>query len=142
VSKIHDDLRQAERERLAGPSKIGAGLKIKGEISGNEDIFIDGEVEGPLQLGSGRLTLESNGNVAGNVTSREAVIHGTLKGNLKVRDRIEIKTHGSVIGDVVTDRIHIEDGAHFKGAIEIGNDNSVDASRLSSGAAAGLAAKK
>jgi cytoskeletal protein CcmA (bactofilin family) len=124
LSKIHDELRQAEKERTIGPSRISAGLKIKGEISGNEDVYIDGRVEGPVQLGNGTLMLEPNGNLTGNVTSREAVILGTMKGNLQVRERLEIKTRGSVIGDVVTERIHIEDGAHFKGAIEIGGKDA------------------
>jgi cytoskeletal protein CcmA (bactofilin family) len=126
VSKIHDDLRQAEMDRLnqAAPSRIGAGLRIKGEISGNEDLHVEGNLEGPLQLGEGKLTVEATGKLIGNVTSREAVIHGTVEGNLQVRERLEIKTRGSVIGDVVTERILIEDGAYFKGSIEIGAKES------------------
>jgi cytoskeletal protein CcmA (bactofilin family) len=126
LSKIHNDLKQAEIDRLnqAAPSRIGPGIRINGEISGNGDLYVGGNVEGPLQLGDGKLMVEASGKLIGNVTSREAVIYGTLKGNLHIRESLEIRSRGSVVGDVVTERILIEDGAHFKGSIEIGAKES------------------
>jgi cytoskeletal protein CcmA (bactofilin family) len=126
VSKINGDLKRAQEDRAAShaaqpqKARIGVGLYIKGQISGNEDLDVEGKVEGPVQLGEGKLTVGTGGNLTGDVTAREVIIHGTLTGNLQVRDRLEIKSDGSAVGDVVTDRILIEDGAHFKGSIEIG----------------------
>ena len=126
MSKIDDELKRAKEDRAAShatqpqKARIGIGLRIKGQISGNEDLDVEGSIEGPIQLGEGKLTVGTGGNLTGDVTAREVIIHGSLTGNLQVRDRLEIKSDGSAVGDVVTDRILIEDGAHFKGSIEIG----------------------
>jgi cytoskeletal protein CcmA (bactofilin family) len=126
VGKTYDDLRRASQERAASSAtqsektRIGVGLRIKGSISGNEDVDVDGCVEGPIRLGEGKLTIGTHGNLNGDVTAREATIQGTLKGNLQIRERLEIKSDGTAVGDVVTDRIHIEEGAYVRGSIEIG----------------------
>ena len=126
MGKTYDELKHAEEDRVAShtahpqKARIGVGLYIKGQISGNEDLDVEGRVEGPVQLGEGKLTIGTGGNLTGDVTAREVIIHGTLTGNLQVRDRLEIKSDGSAVGDVVTDRILIEEGAYFKGSIEIG----------------------
>jgi len=121
VSKIYDELKQAEADRVSSrKARICAGLHIKGQISGNGDLDVEGKVEGPIQLGEGRLTLGAGGNLIGDVSARDAIIHGALTGNLQISGVLEIKSDGSVVGDVVTDRIIIEEGAHFKGSIEIG----------------------
>jgi cytoskeletal protein CcmA (bactofilin family) len=100
-------------------SRLGASLRIKGDISGNEDLHVDGNVEGLIQLEDCKLTLGASAKLTGDVVAREVVVHGSLKGNLGGCDRIEIKKDGSVVGDLTTNRIIIEDGAHFKGSIEI-----------------------
>jgi len=100
-------------------ARLGASLHVKGEISGNEDLHIDGSVEGLVQLDDRKLTVGSSAKLTADVVAREVVVYGSVKGNLRARDRIEIKKDGSVIGDLTTARIMIEDGAYFKGAIEI-----------------------
>lgn len=101
------------------PAYVGPGLKIKGQIMGDEDLKIDGKVEGPISLGDHRLTVGPNCHILGEISCRELVIYGDVKGNLRAHDRIEIKKDASVVGELTTTRIMIEDGAHFKGAIEI-----------------------
>jgi cytoskeletal protein CcmA (bactofilin family) len=100
-------------------ARLGASLRVKGEISGNEDLHVDGTVEGLIQLDDRRLTVGMAAKVTADVIAREIVVYGSVKGNLRARDKIEIKKDGSVVGDLTTARIMIEDGAYFKGAIEI-----------------------
>ena len=100
-------------------ARLGASLHVKGEISGNEDLHIDGSVEGLVQLEDRRLTVGPTAKLNADVVAREVVVYGNVKGNLRARDRIEIKKDGSVVGDLTTARIMIEDGAYFKGSIEI-----------------------
>src|SRR5450755_1517841 len=114
----------------SGTARLGASLHVKGEITGNEDLHIDGSVEGLVQLEERKLTIGASAKVTADVVAREVVVYGTVKGNLRAKDRIEIKKDGSVVGDLTTARIMIEDGAYFKGAIEIdrsaGEGGSVD----------------
>jgi len=100
-------------------ARLGASLHVKGEISGNEDLHIDGSVEGLVQLEDRKLTVGASAKLTADVVAREVVVYGSVKGNLRARDRIEIKKDGSVVGDLTTARIMIEDGAYFKGSIEI-----------------------
>src|SRR5579885_2805608 len=100
-------------------ARLGASLHVKGEISGNEDLVIDGSVEGLVQLDDKKLTVGATAKVTADIIAREVVVYGTVKGNLRAKDRIEIKKDGSVNGDLTTARIMIEDGAYFKGSIEI-----------------------
>jgi cytoskeletal protein CcmA (bactofilin family) len=101
------------------PSWLGPGLKIRGQISGEEDLQVECKVDGPISLGDHRLTIGQSAHVSGEITAAEVVVHGEVTGNLLATGRIEIKNHGSVIGDLATSRIMIEEGAYFKGAIEI-----------------------
>jgi cytoskeletal protein CcmA (bactofilin family) len=103
----------------AGPARIGPSVHIKGEITGSEDLEIHGSVEGTVTLEERRLTVGATAKVSADLTAREIVIFGSVKGNLRAKDRIEIKKDGSVVGDLSTARIMIEDGAYFKGSIEI-----------------------
>jgi cytoskeletal protein CcmA (bactofilin family) len=100
-------------------ARLGTSLHVKGEISGNEDLHIDGSVEGLVQLDDRKLTVGASAKLTADVVAREVVVYGSVKGNLRARDRIEIKKDGSVVGDLTTARIMIEDGAYFKGSIEI-----------------------
>jgi len=109
-----------------GAARLGASLHVKGEITGNEDLHIDGTVEGLVHLEDRRLTISSSAKVTADIIAREVAVFGNVKGNLRARDRIEIKKDGSVVGDLTTARIMIEDGAYFKGSIEI--DKTGDAS--------------
>ena len=98
---------------------LGASLEVKGKISGAEDLQVDGKVEGPIALQGQRLTVGASGQLASEVAAREVVVYGKLTGNIRASDRVEIKKDGSVVGDITTARISIEDGAYFKGRIEI-----------------------
>jgi cytoskeletal protein CcmA (bactofilin family) len=92
---------------------------VRGEISGDEDLQIDGKVEGPVSLRNHRLTVGRGAQLSSEINAREVVVYGKAVGNIRVRDRVEIKKDGEVIGDITTSRISIEDGAYFKGRIEI-----------------------
>lgn len=95
-------------------------MRVKGAISGNEDLLVDGRVEGPISVGEHRLTVGREGHVTGGIGAREIVIHGKVEGNQTVvSESIEIKKDASMIGNVTTRRIVIEEGAAFKGSIEI-----------------------
>ena len=100
-------------------ASLGASLEIKGQISGEEDLLIDGKVEGPISLQGRRLTVGRTGQLNSEINAGEVIVHGKVTGNLRARDRVEIKKDGSVIGDITAARISIEDGAYFKGRIEI-----------------------
>ena len=100
-------------------ARLGPSLHVKGEINGNEDLHVDGSIEGLISLEDRKLTVGASAKVSADIVAREIVVYGTVKGNLRARDRIEIKKDGSVVGDLTTARIMIEDGAYFKGSIEI-----------------------
>lgn len=98
---------------------IGKGLMVKGEISGSESLFIDGKVEGTINLPGNRVTVGRNGQVAANISAREIVVLGKIRGNVVATDRVDIRSEGALTGDVSAARISIEDGAFFKGGIDI-----------------------
>jgi cytoskeletal protein CcmA (bactofilin family) len=98
---------------------IGKGLFIKGEITGSESLFIDGKVEGSINLPGNRVTIGRNGQVSATIGAREIVILGKVRGNISTTDRVDIRAEGSLVGDVTAARISIEDGAFFKGGIEL-----------------------
>ena len=114
-----DAMRPLSTTPSGSTARLGASLHVKGEISGNEDLHIDGSVEGLIQLEDRKLTVGASAKLTADVVAREVVVYGSVKGNLRARDRIEIKKDGSVVGDLTTARIMIEDGAYFKGSIEI-----------------------
>lgn len=103
--------------RLA--ARLGANLHVKGEISGSEDLVIEGTFEGLVQLDEGKLTIETTAKVTADIVAAEVVVCGNLKGNVRAKNRIEIKRDGSLTGNLTTPQILIEDGANFKGSIEI-----------------------
>jgi cytoskeletal protein CcmA (bactofilin family) len=110
-------------------ARIGPSLHIKGEITGNEDLEVHGTVEGTVTLEERKLTVGTTAKVSADLAAREIVIYGNVKGNLRARDRIEIKKDGSVVGDLSTARIMIEDGAYFKGSIEITREGETEKAR-------------
>jgi len=103
----------------ADQATIGKSLVIKGEVTGSESLYIDGRVEGSINLAGNRVTIGRNGVVSANINAREIVVLGKVRGNLTASDRVDIRSDGSLTGDVVAARISIEDGAFFKGGIDI-----------------------
>lgn len=102
-----------------GSAVIGKSVSIKGEIHSREDLTIDGEVDGIVELHENRLTVGPNGKVQASVKAREIVVLGTVLGNVEVTDKIEIRKDAKLVGDIRTARIVIEDGAYFKGSTDI-----------------------
>jgi len=100
-------------------AQVGKSLHLKGEISGSEDLLIDGEVEGTVELKDNNLTIGPNGNVHADVQARSIIVLGRLRGNVRAGDKVEIRKTGSLEGDLATARIIIEDGAVFRGSIDI-----------------------
>ena len=98
---------------------LGATLTIEGEITSEEDLQIDGKVQGPISLQGRRLTVGRTAELDSEVTAGEVIVYGKVTGNLHARDRVEIKKNGSVFGNITTTRVSIEDGADFKGRMEI-----------------------
>jgi len=100
-------------------ARLGSSLQIKGEIIGSENLQIDGMVEGPISLDGHELIVGSAAQLKSEVHAGEVVVYGKLVGNVHARGRVEITKDGSITGDLACARISIEDGAHFKGRIEI-----------------------
>ncbi len=129
-------------EYRAEVAHIGKSVLIKGELSGSEDLYLDGEVEGNVDLKGHGLTVGPHGRVRAHTQAREVVVHGTIDGNIHA-ERVELKKSSVVVGDIVTQRVMVEDGAYFKGAIEVQREQKVEPRRepaLAAAAAAGASA--
>jgi cytoskeletal protein CcmA (bactofilin family) len=98
---------------------IGASLVIKGEVSGSESLYINGRIEGTVNFADNRVTIAPNGSVVANISASEVVILGSVQGNIQCSDRLDIRSEGSLTGDVVTQRISVEDGAILKGSVQV-----------------------
>lgn len=113
-------MRDPEPVRQSGTTaSIGKSVMIKGTIISREDLYLDGEFEGGVELQEHRLTIGPNGRVQANVKAREIVVIGTIHGNVEATEKIEVRKEARLIGDIRTARIVIEDGAYFKGSIDI-----------------------
>ena len=120
---------QSPSNPYLGPSKtvsvpveqatIGRSVVIKGEVSGTESLYVDGRIEGTVNFAEHRVTIGRNGSVAANISAREVVILGKVQGNIQCTDRLDIRSEGSLTGDVVTQRISVEDGAILKGSVQV-----------------------
>ena len=120
---------------------IGKSVRIKGELSGSEDIYVDGQVEGSIQVSGNSLTVGPNGRVSANVAAKNVTIGGTLDGNIQASERTELRKSAVVNGDVQTQRIAIEEGAYFKGKLEIIAAAKAGAAPVASAAAAASSPK-
>ena len=98
---------------------IGRTLVIKGEVSGSEALYIDGRIEGKIVMPESRVTIGRNGKVDASISARELVVMGKVTGNIECTDRVDIRSEGSVSGDISTARISVEDGAALKGGIQV-----------------------
>jgi cytoskeletal protein CcmA (bactofilin family) len=103
-------------------ANIGKSVVIKGELTGSEDLYLDGQVEGSILLKGNNLTVGPNGQVKANVDAKGVIVQGKLEGNLRATDRVELKKSAIVMGDIATQRIAIEEGAYLKGKVDVGKD--------------------
>jgi cytoskeletal protein CcmA (bactofilin family) len=119
TKKDEDVMRLAGTAEDRAASRLGSSLHLKGEISGNEDLDVDGTVEGLVHIDERKLTVGATAKLAADIIAGEVIVYGSVKGNVRGKGKIEIKKEGSVNGDLTTAQIIIEDGAYFKGSIEI-----------------------
>jgi len=102
-----------------GAARLGSSIQIKGQVSGAEDLQIDGIVDGPVSLQGHQLTVGPEAQLTSEIRAGDVIAYGKVVGNVQARGRVDIKKDGSIVGDISSARISIEDGAHFKGRIEI-----------------------
>src|SRR5579864_3926972 len=100
-------------------AQIGKSVVIKGELSGSEDLYVDGQVEGSISLKGNALTVGPHGQVKATVEAKGIVVQGKLEGNVQASDRVELRKSAIVTGDITTQRISIEEGAYLKGKVDI-----------------------
>lgn len=101
------------------PASIGKSIVINGELSGSEDLTIEGRVDGKIELRNHVLTIGSNGRITAQVAAKAIVVLGHVKGNLSATEKVDIRETGSVEGDIVAPRVAIADGSHFRGSIDM-----------------------
>ncbi len=102
-----------------GPAMVGKAVLVKGEIQSREDLYIDGEIQGTVELTESKLTIGPNGKIQATIRAREVVVFGQVQGNVEATEKIDIRKEAKLVGDIRTARIVIEDGAFFKGSIDI-----------------------
>jgi cytoskeletal protein CcmA (bactofilin family) len=120
-----------------GSASISQGIRIKGEVTGSEDLFVDGQVDGKVNLSNGSLTVGPNGQVKADIFAREVIVRGRVDGKIVGREKIQLWSTGNVAGDLQTERLTIEDGAVLRGRVEIETGKPVDKHTEARGAAAG-----
>jgi cytoskeletal protein CcmA (bactofilin family) len=128
---------QQQRPAPAATStRLGTSMKIIGDVTSDEELFLDGDLEGKLELTS-RLTIGPNSKVKANIKAQEVIVFGSIKGNVESESRVSLRTGATIVGDIKTAGIVIEDGAYFKGGIDISRGEGVKAAPKSQGASAG-----
>lgn len=130
------EVRPVDTKQEGQVAHIGKAVLIKGELSGSEDLYLDGEVEGTIELDHNSLTVGPNAKIRAHIHAREVIIHGKVDGNVQGVDRVELRRSAVLVGDISTQRVSIEDGAYFKGTIDIKRDEKAAAKPNSSYAAA------
>ena len=120
-----------------GAACISQGIRIKGEVTGSEDLFIDGQLDGKLDMGNASVTIGPNGKVKADIQAREVVVRGQVDGKVIARERTQIWNTGQVAGEVQTDRIAIEDGGVLRGKVEAGKSKGKTDARDASTPAGG-----
>ena len=134
-----------ETPKTAEFAHIGKSVIIKGELSGSEDLYVDGQVEGSIELSGNRLIIGPHGQVRANVNAKGVIVQGKLEGNIRASERAELTKSAVVIGDIATQRVAIEEGAYFKGKVDIQRetakaDAKVEGTKPASTASASAAA--
>jgi cytoskeletal protein CcmA (bactofilin family) len=113
-----------ETPKTAEFAHIGKSVIIKGELSGSEDLYVDGQVEGSIELSGNRLIIGPHGQVRANVNAKGVIVQGKLEGNIRTSERAELTKSAVVTGDIATQRVAIEEGAYFKGKVDIQRDGA------------------
>jgi cytoskeletal protein CcmA (bactofilin family) len=113
-----------ETPKTAEFAHIGKSVIIKGELSGSEDLYVDGQVEGSIELSGNRLIIGPHGQVRANVNAKGVIVQGKLDGNIRASERAELTKSAIAVGDIITQRIAIEEGAFFKGKVDIQKDTA------------------
>jgi len=108
-----------ETPKTAEFAHIGKSVIIKGELSGSEDLYVDGQVEGSIELSGNRLIIGPHGQVRANVNAKGVIVQGKLEGNIRASERAELTKSAVVVGDIATQRVAIEEGAYFKWKVDI-----------------------
>jgi len=111
-----------ETPKSAEFAHIGKSVIIKGELSGSEDLYVDGSVEGSIELEGNKLVIGPNGKVRADIHAKVVVIQGKLEGNVRASERTELRSSAVATGDLFTQRVAIEEGAYFKGKIDVQRD--------------------
>jgi cytoskeletal protein CcmA (bactofilin family) len=137
TSTSRDSFSAASPSSPRSEASISQGIRIKGEVTGSEDLYVDGLVDGKLSLTNGSLTIGPNGQVKADVSAREVIVRGKVEGKVSGRDKVHLASTGQVNGEVQTDRLAIEDGAMLRGKVEAGRQSrSADAQAVAASAAA------
>jgi cytoskeletal protein CcmA (bactofilin family) len=118
-----------ETPKTAEFAHIGKSVIIKGELSGSEDLYVDGQVEGSIELQGNRLIIGPHGQVRANVHAKGVIVQGKLEGNIVAGERAELTKSAIAVGDIVTQRVAIEEGAYFKGKIDIQRSAKADGTK-------------
>jgi cytoskeletal protein CcmA (bactofilin family) len=119
---------------------LGRSVVIKGELSGSEDLYVDGQVEGTIELHGNSLIIGPSGQVRANVNAKAVIVQGKLEGNIHASERAELRKSAVAVGDIITQRVAIEDGAYFKGKVDIQKDGAKPEPRGPAASASGAAA--
>ncbi len=116
-------------ENTAEVAHIGKSVVIRGELSGSEDLYLDGEVEGTIELKSNSLTIGPNGRVKAGINAKAVKVEGRVEGNIVGSERVELRSTAVVVGDIVTRRIVLQEGASFRGSVEQQSDGAQAAAK-------------
>jgi cytoskeletal protein CcmA (bactofilin family) len=115
VPTMSDLKTQIERDKV----NIGKSVVIKGELSGSEDLTIEGHVEGRIELRDNVLTIGPNGKIRAEVFAKAVIVLGEVAGNVTASEKVDIRDNGSVDGDIISPRVAIAEGAHFRGSVDM-----------------------
>jgi cytoskeletal protein CcmA (bactofilin family) len=123
-----------------GSTAIGKSVTIRGEVSGKEDLYMDGVVEGTISLPESRLTVGPNARVTADMNAHDVVIYGLVEGNIRATGRIELRESAVVRGDIIAERLSIEENASIKGKVELSEVSAGSSALKSSASGASVAA--
>jgi len=115
---------RSEARNSGKPATIGQSVQIKGELMGQEDLIIDGKIDGKINVEGHHLTIGANGHINAEVHAKSVQINGKVTGNITADDKVEISPSGSVQGDITSPRVALADGSSFKGSIDMARKNS------------------